>query len=291
MRLKDPLSKSLLKLLSALPMSWLYGLSGPFYLLLFYILRFRKKIAKDNVRRAFPDMHPAQQTALVRDFYKNLSDVALEITRSLSMPPSELQRCVTFTNLELILQPLKRNQTILLASAHHCNPVWAILALGQHLETPLDGIYKPLHLAWMDELVLESLSRFNLTPVPAKTCTAELIRQAANIRAIAIVADQVPRRRDKAYWTTFLHQDTPFYLGLEKIASMFKYPVYFMSQKRTGRGRYEASFQELALPPYEKDSHFISEHYARAVERQILQSPADWLWTHRRWKRKRPLYG
>lgn len=291
MRLKDPLSKSLLKLLSALPMFWLYGLSGPFYLLLFYILRFRKKIAKDNVRRAFPDMNPARQADLVRDFYKNLSDVALEITRSLSMPSSELQRRVSFTNLELIRQPLERNQTILLASAHHCNPVWAILALGQHLETPLDGIYKPLHLAWMDELVLESLSRFNLTPVPAKTCTAELIRQAANIRAIAIVADQAPRRRDKAYWTTFLHQDTPFYLGLEKIALMFKYPVYFMSLKRTGRGRYEASFRELAIPPYEKDSHFISEHYVRAVERQILQSPADWLWTHRRWKRKRPLYG
>ncbi len=271
-------------------MSWLYRLSGPFYLLLFYILRFRKKIAKDNICRSFPDLSPAQQSGVLKNCYRNLCEVALEITRCLSMHPSELRRHVTFTNLEIIHDPLQHNQTILVATAHHCNPVWAILALGQVLETPLDGIYKPLHVTWLDELVLKSLSRFKLTPVAAKTCTADLIRRATTTRAIVIVADQAPRHRDKVYWTTFMHQETPFFLGLEKIARLFKYPVFYMDIKRIGRGQYEASFLELASPPYEKDSHSISERYVRAVERQILQSPHDWLWTHRRWKKKRSLY-
>ena len=206
------------------------------------------------------------------------------------MHPSRLRRHVTFTNLPVIEQALQQNQTILLALAHHCNPVWAVLAAGQQLDAPVDGIYKPLHVAWLNELALESLSRFNLTPVPAKTCTANLIQQAATTRVIAIVADQAPRRRDKAYWTTFLHQDTPFYLGLEKIALLFRYPVFFMELKRLGRGHYEASFKLLAAPPYGKDSHAVSACYAQAVEQQILQRPQDWLWTHRRWKKKKPLY-
>ena len=284
------MSKSLLKTLSVLPMSWLYRLSGPFYLLLFYIFRFRKKIARDNIRRSFKDMGPTWQSRVLKKHYRNLCDITLEIARSLAMPPAELERRVSFTNLEVIREPLRNNQPVLLATAHHCNPVWAILALGQHLDKPVEGIYQPLHVDWLNELTLESLSRFNVTPLPARTCTAQLIRRATDPRAIAIVADQAPRGRDKAYWTNFLHQDTPFYLGLEMIAKMFRYPVYFMALKRTKRGRYEASFLELASPPYEKDSHLICEHYARAVETQVLESPQDWLWTHRRWKKKKSLY-
>ncbi|MDE0250934.1 MAG: lysophospholipid acyltransferase family protein [Gammaproteobacteria bacterium] len=284
------MSKSLLKTVSVLPMSWLYRLSGPFYLLLFYILRFRKKIARDNIRRSFKDMGKTWQSRVLKKHYRNLCDVTLEIARSLAMPPVELERRVSFTNLEVIREPLRNNQPVLLAMAHHCNPVWAILALGQHLDKPVEGIYQPLHVDWLNELTLESLSRFNVTPLPARTCTAQLIRRATDPRAIAIVADQAPRGRDKAYWTNFLHRDTPFYLGLEMIAKMFRYPVYFMALKRTKRGRYEASFLELASPPYEKDSHLISERYARAVETQVLESPQDWLWTHRRWKKKKSLY-
>lgn len=206
------------------------------------------------------------------------------------MPPSQLHRHVTFANLPVIEQALQQNRTILLALAHHCNPVWAILAASQQLEVPVDGIYKPLHTAWLNELVLESLSRFNITPVAAKTCATDLIQRAAKTRVVAIVADQAPRRRDKAYWTTFLHQDTPFYLGLEKIAGLFRYPVFFMELKRLGRGRYEAHFRQLASPPYGKDSHAVSARYAQAVEQQILQCPQDWLWTHRRWRKKKSLY-
>ena len=268
----------------------LYGLSRPLYLLLFYILRFRKKTAEDNIRNSFPEFDVPERTALLKNHYRRLCETALEITRSLAMPPSKLEQHVSFTNLAVIQQALQHNQTVLLAMAHHCNPVWAVLAAGQQLGTPVDSIYKPPHLAWLDNLTLKSLSRFNITPVPAKTCVTDLIRRSANTRAIAIVADQAPKRSDQAYWTRFMHQDTPFYLGLEKIAQLFRYPVFFMDLKRVSRGRYEASFRQLATPPYDKHSHVISESFARAVENQILQSPQDWLWTHRRWKRIKSLY-
>lgn len=289
-RLTEHLFKFLLKALAHLPLPVLYGLSGPLYLLVFYILRFRRKVAEDNIRNSFPELGAAEQAALLKDHYRMLCDVALEITRSLAMAPATLERHVSFTNLEVVQRELQQNQTVLLAMAHHCNPVWAILASGQQLGIAVDGIYKPPHVAWLDELTLESLSRFKLTPVPAKTCIATLLRRSSSTRAVAIVADQAPRRSDKAYWTRFMRQDTPFYLGLEKIAQLFKYPVFFMDLKRTGRGYYEASFKPLAAPPYDKHSHAISESFARAVEEQIQHSPQDWLWTHRRWKREKPLY-
>ena len=146
------------------------------------------------------------------------------------------------------------------------------------------------HLNWLNELAVESRSRFNITLIPAKTCITDLIKRSKQTRIIAIAADQAPRRRDDAYWTTFLHQETPFYLGLEKISKLFKYSVFFMQLERVRRGEYQATFKTLAELPHDKDSNLISKRYAKEVEKQILSQPEDWLWIHRRWKKKKSLY-
>lgn len=220
----------------------------------------------------------------------SLCDVVLEVIKSIRMHPSELSDRVTFTNSLAIEQALQQGQTVLLALAHHCNQEWAALSASQYFKFPIDGIYKPLHLKWLDELVFESRSRFNVTLIPAKTCVTDLIKRAKQTRIVAIAADQAPRRRDKACWTTFMHQDTPFYLGLEKIATLFKYPVFFMELERLSRGRYQASFKQLASPPYDKKPHLITKRYAQAIEEQILNQPQNWLWIHRRWKKQKSLY-
>ena len=36
--------------------------------------------------------------------------------------------------------------------------------------------------------------------------------------------------------------------------------------------------------------HRIVETYARLLEAEIRESPADWLWIHRKWKYRKPLY-
>lgn len=282
--------KLILKLIAAIPLPILYGLSSPLYYLLFHILRFRRRIAANNIHNSFPKLSSKEQEKLLKRHYRNFCDVVLEVIKSINLKPEQINNHVTFTNTQEIEQVLQQGQTIVLALAHHCNQEWAMLATSQQIEFPIDGIYKPLHLKWLDELVLESRSRSNITLIPAKTCVTDLIKRAKQTRIIAIAADQAPRRRDKAYWTTFLHQETPFYLGLEKIAMLFKYPVFFMKVERLARGKYHASFKQISKPPYAKDSHLISKNYVQAVEEQILKQPQDWLWIHRRWKKKKSLY-
>ena len=235
-------------------------------------------------------MDSIEQQKLLKRHYLNFCEVVLEITKSISIQPSQLSNHVSFTNTHIITHALEQGQTILLALAHQCNQEWAMLAASRQLNFPIDGIYKPLHLKWLNELAFESRSRFNITLIPAKTCVTDLIKRANQTRIIVIAADQAPRRRDEAYWATFMHQETPFYLGLEKIAILFKYPVFFMQVERLSRGKYQASFKPLANPPYDKDSHMLSRHYVQAVEEQILKQPQDWLWVHRRWKKKKSLY-
>lgn len=273
-----------------MPLSILYCLSWPLYILLFYIIRFKRDIAKNNIYNSFPNLSTTEKNTLLKNHYKNYSEIVFEIIKSINIQPEKLLDHVTFENTEEIEKLLQQDQTVLLTLAHQSNLEWAILAVNQKLNFPLDNIYKPLHMQWADELIQESSDRFNITLMPAKTCVTELIKRAKQTRIVAITPDQAPRRRDEAYWTTFLNQETPFYLGLEKIATLFKYPVFFMKFERISRSQYKASFQLLCSPPYEKDSNEVLEGYVNAVEQQILLHPQDWLWTHKRWKKKKSLY-
>ncbi|MGH1538370.1 MAG: lysophospholipid acyltransferase family protein [Gammaproteobacteria bacterium] len=282
--------KLTLKSIAAIPLPILYSISKPLYILLYYIVRYRRSIAENNIRNSFPKLNDTEVQTLLKLHYRNFCDVMVEMLKTINLKPTQLNNHVSFRNHEVIEDTLESGQTIILALAHQCNMEWATIAASQQLNFPIDGIYKPLHQKWLNELTIESRSQYGITLLPAKTCITDLIKRAKQTRIIAIAPDQAPRRRDEAYWTTFLNQETPFYLGLEKIATLFKYPVFFMDVERTSRGQYLATFKPLTQPPYEKDSSSVSKAYVEAVEEQILNQPEDWLWIHKRWKKKKSLY-
>lgn len=282
--------KFLLKKLAAIPMPLLYRLTWPLYLIIFHVGRYRRSIAEKNIRNSFPNLSNTEQRSLLKKFYKNFCEVILEILKTINISPQQLSENINFENIEELERALENDQTIVLTLAHQCNMEWPILALCNHIKFPVDGIYKPLHQKWLNDLTVESRSKFDISLIPAKTCITDLIKRSKQTRIVAIAPDQAPRRRDDAHWTTFLNQETPFYLGLENIATLFKYPVYFMQIERTGRGKYSAKFKQLCLPPYPKNSSFITQAYAEAVEEQVKKNPQDWLWIHKRWKKKKSLY-
>ena len=113
-------------------------------------------------------------------------------------------------------------------------------------------------------------------------------RRRREFRLFVMVADQSPIRRERSYWTRFLHRDAAFYLGAETIAKVTGFPVLFAQCRRPRRGHYEVEFHELAQPPHAADGHEITERYVRLAERAIRAEPHSWLWSNRRWKRQPP---
>ena len=227
---------------------------------------------------------------MAKNFYRNYSDVVLEMIKAITIDARELDRRITITNQRVLDELLNSGQSVIVMMAHHCNLEWLMLACCIKLKHPMDAVYKPLHNKSLDKLMLESRSRFGGHPIPAKSTLHEIVKRKHVIRCIAIASDQTPRVGDDKHWTQFLNQDTAFFLGAEKLARLTKYPVLFLSMKRIARGVYEASFKTLATTPYSKSSECITQQYAREVESQILTSPPDWLWSHKRWKHKRPIY-
>lgn len=287
----DGFAVQLIKLLSRLPWPMQYALSGFVYFLAYYVIRHRHKVIADQIARVFPGYSEAERRQLHKQFLKNFCDVAVEVLKSFTMSEAEMRRRVTVLNPEVTRRYLDAGQSALWVTSHLCNWEWLLHGAVLAFPYPIDAAYKPLHDQWAERLMLKVRSRFGARLVPAKEMLADVIKRRAVVRALAINADQAPVSTDKRYWTTFLGQDTAFYIGAEQIARAVRLPVLFVSIRRVRRGFYEVRFQELWDGRERTEPNELTERYARACESDLLQRPADWLWSYRRWRLQKPLYG
>jgi KDO2-lipid IV(A) lauroyltransferase len=103
----------------------------------------------------------------------------------------------------------------------------------------------------------------------------------------AFLADQTPARGDIHYWTTFLNQDTPVYLGAEKIAAKYNMAVVFVNMQKIKRGYYNITFELLFNDVTGLKENQITEAHVKHLDAIINEKPETWIWSHRRWKHKR----
>jgi len=277
------------RILSRAPLPVLYALTASLDPVLFHALRFRREVVDENLRASFPELDDAARTRIEREFYRGYSDVLAEMIKSLTITPDELLTHIHFQGDELLRSYLDAGRPVLALGAHHANIEWALLACCAHFSYPVEVIYRPTSNSALEEIVRDGRSRFNPVLIPDRGVVRELMARRNTPRIITLVADQSPNVGDDRYWTRFLNQDTAFFRAPEIIARFGNYPAVFLGVRRTARGRYDVTVSKLAEPPFTADNSLL-EAYIRAVETQVRADPANWLWLHRRWKHKRPLY-
>ena len=114
-----------------------------------------------------------------------------------------------------------------------------------------------------------------------KTTLLAALAQAGQARGWTVMTGTTTRM--------YVHQTItlPGFMGGEVIADKLGYPAYFVAIRRVGRGRYEATFELLAPTGATRVEGELTEVFARRVERQIREAPADWPWSHKRWRMAR----
>ncbi|WP_077923410.1 lysophospholipid acyltransferase family protein [Spirosoma sp. 209] len=278
------------RLLSRLPLQFLYGLATILYFLLLHVIRYRRRVVIENLRLSFPEKSPQAIRLIARGFYRNLTDLIVETIKMPDLTADELRRRVRFTNPELVQDRLKAGQTVIGMASHQSNWEW-IPSASVLNDMPVDSVYKPLTNPFFEELMREVRSSFGAVPTPMNLLPRQMVARKNVPRIIALVADQVPDVPEQAYWTDFLHRDTPFYPGTERLARSRNLPVFYTELVRVGRGRYEVTFTLIGDPPYtDLPAGAILERYRDQLEDTIRRHPSDWLWSHKRWKHWRGKY-
>ena len=274
-----------------MPLSILYVLSGFVAFIAFYLIKYRYKVVQSNLKRSFPEKTEKEILKLTRKFYLNLTDWLVETLKASVMSPAQLQKRVTFLNTEILDNYLRDGKSVVIMATHQFNWEWMLLAGCLQFKTPIDAIYMPVSNKKVEEFVLKVRSRFGGAPIPKDETLPTVVKRIKEQRIIALVADQIPAKDNQnKYWTTFLHQDTAFYMGAESLPKITKLPVVFMAIRKVKRGYYEVTLEKIAEPPYEYQAEEILPVYVRKTEKLISSDPAGWLWSHRRWKYQRGAY-
>jgi KDO2-lipid IV(A) lauroyltransferase len=281
----------LLRLLSRLPLSLLYVIADLIAWWAQYVSRYRYEVIKQNLTRSFPEKTEGEINKIIQGCYRNLADLVVETLKAITISEEELRRRVTFKNIDLLQERLNKQESVILIAIHQCNWEWMLLAGCLELPYRVDALYLPLRNKTMDELMLRTRSRFGGKPISAHQALMEVMKRKKEMRAFGMLADQVPPKASDKYWSQFLNQDTAFLLGTEQLPKVTRSAAIFMNIERVKRGYYEVSLEMIAEPPYARDeNHPIIETYKVMAEKLIRKNPSDWLWSHRRWKYKKPVY-
>lgn len=280
----------LLKGLSLLPLPVLYLLSYFLYFVVYHVIGYRKKVVLENLRKSFPEKGEQEIQQIAKAFYRQFTDVVVEILRLASMDAAEMRRRITFTNQEVLDNFVKQGKSVITMGSHSGNWEWVLPAGAVQYTFPAAGIYKPLHNQFFEEFMLHIRTRLGTQLIKMKDTMRDFVRNRRMPRVVAMLSDQTPAYGEIQYWTTFMNQDAPFFVGAEKLANAFGCPVLFLDVYRTTRGHYTLTFDILSdgISKPTEGEYPITEAFARRLESSIRRSPADYLWSHRRWKFKRP---
>ncbi|HXS37283.1 MAG TPA: lysophospholipid acyltransferase family protein [Flavipsychrobacter sp.] len=276
-------------LLSALPFPVLYLLSDFFYFILYYGLGYRKDVVLANLHNAFPDKSQVEIKKISKQYYRYLCDLFLETFKTLTISKKKMLRHLYFSpGAKSLFEKLAaENKSIILVMGHLGNWEWAGNSFSLLCNHQLYVIYHPLSNKKFNGLMYHMRTRFGTKLIAMKNTYKDMLANKGELNATAFIADQTPAP-ENAYWTTFLNQDTPVYKGTEVIARKINYPIVYANVKRVKRGQYEIFAELLVEEPAKTRDGEISELHTRKLEKDIIAQPETWLWSHKRWKHKRP---
>lgn len=268
-----------------LPFTVLYGISNFLYYLTYYIVRYRRKVVRQNLNNSFPDKTEKEIIRIEKLFFRHFCDYIVETIKLLHISDEEMKRRLRFTNIDVIEKMRSDGNPILLYLGHYGNweYITSITLWMKEGMAPCQ-VYHPLTNKVMDKFFYALRSRFHTLSIPQKQTLRVILTfmKEGKQPILGLISDQRPRKKFSTTWMRFLHQETALITGGETMGLRLNAHFVYIRMKCVRRGYYEATFIPIQPVADEEFSH--SKQYMRMLEKDILEAPQYWLWSHKRWK-------
>lgn len=277
------LTRAGLWVLSLLPFAFFHALSWGVARILFYVIGYRKEVVLQNLAIAFSDLTENERQQIAKDFYLRFTDTFLESVKMLSLTNKGALRRVTL-DLRVVEQLLAEGRSVQLMVAHQFNWEYINLTLPVAFKHPFYFVYRPIGNKVMDQLFLWQRTRLGGHAVSADQFAAKKEMIFSRPAVLALGADQNPGRPDQALWMPFFEKPAPFFTGPAKGAIQHNAAMVMLQMERTRRGHYRFSTRLICEQPRNYSPEQLTYLYKCEVERVVKADPANYLWSHRRWR-------
>jgi len=275
------------RIISLLPYKLLYFFSDFLYFILFYLVGYRKDVVFSNLQNSFPYKTVKELKAIRRKFYRSFTDIIVESIKGTHASFDQLSKRITFKNPEVIDNLIKDNKSTFIIVGHTGNWELSGVIFPKSFNVKTFAVYQQQTNPFFDSYIKKLRGRLEMIPITTQQSMRKFVEFKNELTFNFVVGDQAPPANGDHYWTTFLNQETAFFTGTEKLAKSLDFAVVFAAPTRTKRGYYEANFKLITDMPKETELYEITDKYVRYLEQYINENPDSWLWSHRRWKRKR----
>ena len=276
-------------IITLLPLKILYIFSDILFLFLYYFPSYRRKVVDENLRNSFPEKSAYEIALIARKFYRHLADLFIETLKLTHLSNKELKKRFTVSNPELFETLYNSGRDLVVVHSHYNNWEWLGVCLPLYTKYKCVGVYKPLQNKLFNRFINNYRLRNNAELAPMQLIVRKIIEnQRKNIGMYVFVADQTPAKALIEYYTDFLNQETPVFLGIEKISAKYDMPIVFFNVQKVRRGYYNLTVELLFDRTKDLPKYRVTETHVKRLEEVIRKNPEYWIWTHRRWKYKKP---
>ncbi len=244
--------------------------------------------ARRQLAAALPDLPPAQAEAVFRDFVRHTGDLLGEVAWLWHAPPGEILARTQFSGLEHLADNLGEAGGVVLVTAHCGNWEWmnlAITAAGLPMTVAAREIFDPR----IDALVQALRGRFGTrSALRGRRAGQKLVAALRRGQVIGLLIDQdidAP-----GAFVEFFGRPAWTPTGAAFLAAHTSRPVVTGFAHRTADGSMHIRFDApLAAPAAASGEAALAAFTAlltARIEEQIRRFPAQWVWSHRRWRRR-----
>jgi len=275
-------------IITLMPLSVLFLISDVIFFVMYYVFPYRKNVVANNLRNAFPGKSKDERKKIQKSFYRYFVDFMIETIKMVNLSTKAHSKRVKLNNLEIFENQYSKGNNIVIVSGHYGNWEWVNI-LELYIEHRLMFTVKKQMNSFSNDIINKLRQKYGGEKVYMNDTYRTVYRKIKNGEKIALwlLADQRPPKRAE-FWTTFLNQETAFFLGASKMVKKLGFSMVFMDIQRIGRGRYEVDFELLADKDTDLDEFGLTELHVRKLEQIIKGKPENWLWSHKRWKFKKP---
>jgi len=273
----------ILYVISLLPLRVLYVISDFAYLILYYVVGYRRKVVFANLKRAFPGKSQEEITTIAKRFYKNFTDNFIEFIKLISASPKFIARHF-YGDCALLDSLYAQGKRAQIQLAHNFNWEGACVAIAARATQPFIVVYMPIGNKVVDKIFLKVRSGTGAILLPATDMRNAIIPYRNRPYLLILVADQNPGNPGKALWYNFFGKPTPFLKAPESGARRGNTPVLFCKFIKERRGYYKIIFEMGEENPGVLKEGELTRTYVKYLHKFISEYPEMWLWSHRRWK-------
>ena len=272
-----------------LPTNVLYKLSYAIAFLFRDIIGYRKQVVITNIRNSFPEKTEEERKQIYHESYRHLADRVVENLKCFTITMEEVEERVQISNPEVLTDCYKRGQHLVMMVGHIATWEFGGYRAITASEHDNFAVVAVVNNPYFNRLIQRTRSKMGMNLVMMDEAKEFFKKPLTKPTAGIFISDQSPSNMKTCYWTTFLGQDTAFFTGAERYARMHNATVIVPKITERSHGYFTAEIIELTRDPNSLPEFGVTEKFVRVLEQQIRETPADWLWSHKRWKHKRPM--